>query len=152
MMTISNVTSSHDPTLNPYLSNAQSAWKQRAEDFKALAGALQSGDLAGAQQAFAAWQKDQPNSAQPASAGGASSPTTQAGRDLQALQSALSSGDLTGAQKAFATLKQDMHGAGRAGHHHHHRGGSVNSTTQAGSSTSDTTATQLLGGTLNVQA
>ena len=217
-MTVSSVSS----TLNTYQPDVQSPWKQRAQDFNALQSALQSGDLSGAQQAFAAFQKDMPASAQAAqtaqtnsastpnsqgakdfqalqsalgsgdlsgaqqafaslqkdlqsagstgrrhhhhgdsasnatqSAQGSSSSSqksSQGAQDLQALQTALTSGDLSGAQQAFAALKQDLQASGQAGHHHHRHSGSVNGTTQASSSTSSATATQAVGNTLDVQA
>jgi ribosomal protein S20 len=218
-MTVSNVSS----TVNPYQPDVQSPWKQRAQDFKALQSALQSGDLSGAQQAFAAFQKDMPASAQAAQTAQANSASTpnsqgakdfqalqsalgsgdlsgaqqafaslqkdlqsagstgrrhhhhgdsasnatqsaqgssssssqkssQGAQDLQALQTALTSGDLSGAQQAFAALKQDLQASGQAGHHHHRHSGSVNGTTQAASSTSSAAATQTVGSTLDVQA
>jgi len=121
-MTVSSVSSS------PYQTNAPTPWQQRAQDFKALANALQSGDLTGAQQAFAALQKDQPGSTSTTSASGQNS---QASNDFQSLQNALQSGDLSGAQQAFASLKQDLQGAHRGHHHHHHR--STQNTSSGGS-------------------
>ncbi len=83
--------------------------------FQQLAKSLQSGDLAGAQQAFATLQQDAPKGA--AGKGPLST-------DIAGLGQALQSGDLAGAQKAFATLQQDAQkvGAGRGHHHHHHHG------------------------------
>lgn len=134
---------------NPYVQNAQSqsglsaAFKQRKQDFSTLANALSSGDLQGAQQAFASLQQDmqaiqQARGAQGAGPdgnfngnaqngqGGAQGAASQRQQDFSALASALSSGDLQGAQKAFATLQQDMQ-ALRQGHHHH-GGGSAQPT------------------------
>jgi hypothetical protein len=144
---------------------------QGAKDFQALQSALGSGDMAGAQQAFAAMQKDlqgagwtgrrhhhhgdSATSTTQAAQGSSSASTqksSQGAQDLQALQTALTSGDLSGAQQAFAALKQDLQATGRAGHHRHHHGGSVNNTTQAASSTSGAAATQTVGSTLDVQA
>jgi ribosomal protein S20 len=133
-MTVSSVSSAQ----NTYQTDVQSAWKQRAQDFKALQSALQSGDISSAQQAFAALQKDQQSSSQATSATSATSATgqnSQLANDFQALQSALSSGDLSSAQQAFSALKQDMQGAGRTGHHHHHHAGSVDSSTQTAATT-----------------
>ena len=104
---------------NPYVQNAQmgqaSAFKQRRQDFEALAQALGSGDLSGAQSAFAALQQDlknvgQSQSGQQAGASGQDKFQTA----LQALSQALSSGDLSAAQSAFASLQQAR------GHHHRH--------------------------------
>ena len=131
-MTVSSVS----PALNSYQQEVQSPWKQRAKDFNALQSALQAGDLSGAQEAFAALQKDQPNSSQAAQASSASSQNSQGAKDFQALQSALSSGDLSGAQQAFASLKQDLQGAGRPGRHHHHHGGPKTETTPANQASS----------------
>ena len=140
-MTVSSVSS----TLNTYQPDVQSAWRQRTQDFKALQTALQSGDLSGAQQAFAAMQKDQQNSSQATQASSASSQNSQDAKDFQALQTAFSSGDLSGAQQAFAALQKDLQGTSQAGHHHHHHGGSANGTAQAASSASSATATQTVG-------
>jgi len=122
----------------------RSGFKQRSQDFKALESSLQSGDLTGAQQAFADLQKDLPNSSQTtaATSSNASAPTGQLGTDFQALQSALQAGDLSGAQGAFATLKQDMQSAGathRAHHHHHQqKADATSSSSQAATPTSAT--------------
>jgi ribosomal protein S20 len=134
-MTVSSVSS----TLSTYQTDVQSPRNQSVQAFKALQSALQSGDLSGAQTAFAALQKDlQPPSqtTQASSATGQSTQMSQGGQDLETLANALSSGELSGAQQAFASLQQDLQGTGRARRHHHH-GGSANSTTrasQAGSS------------------
>ena len=130
-MTVSCVSS----TLSTYQTDVQSPRNQSVQAFKALQSALQSGDLSGAQTAFAALQKDlQPPSptTQASSAAGQSTQMSEGGQDLETLANALSSGDLSGAKQAFASLQQDLQGTGRAGrHHHHHHGGSANSTTQA---------------------
>jgi len=94
----------------------QTQRKQRNQDFKALQSALQSGDLTGAQQAFANFQQDAPSS----SPAGKKTQNTQAVADFQSLQSALQTGDLNAAQKAFASWQQDLQSAGKAHHHHHH--------------------------------
>jgi len=101
-MNVSNVSAG----VGSYSSAVQSPWKQRAQDFRALASALQSGDLATAQQAFAALQKDTPAAATGATSGtGTTNPITQ---DFQALQTALQGNDVSAAQKAFTTLRQDL--------------------------------------------
>jgi hypothetical protein len=84
--------------------------KQVQSDFQSLATALQTGNLAGAQQAFASLTKDAPSIAQGVSSGGGSNP-------LGKLASALQSGDLAGAQQAFAALTQPGK-SHRHGHHH----------------------------------
>lgn len=91
-----------------------------ATDFKALAQALQSGDLNRAQQAFASLQQDAPWVGRALSASSAIAPAggSSAVTALQDLRSALQSGDLSGAQQAFANLQQSAH-AGHHAHHHH---------------------------------
>jgi hypothetical protein len=134
---------------DPYQVSTQNNFKKRAQDFKALQSALQSGDLTSAQQAFSSLLKDQQGSTQAATpASSTSGQTSPLQNDFQALQSALQSGDLSGAQSAFATLKQDIQSAGgahRAHHHHHHQvqgaGNAVNGANQTGSSTDTASAT-----------
>jgi hypothetical protein len=110
---------------NTYQSTLQSNVKQRQQDFQSLADALQAGNLQGAQQAFAALQKDRSASPQVAAVTG----SQQAGQsnplhqDIQALQSALQANDLPGAHKALTTFQQDLQQAGHAHHRHHHGGG-----------------------------
>ena len=138
-MTVSTVSL----TLTTIQISVQSASNQPVQDYKALQSALKSGDLSGAQTAFAALQKDlQPSSqtGQASSAAGQGTQMSQGGKDLEALANALSSGDLSGAQQAFASLQQDMQATGQVRrHHHHHHAGSGNSSTQAsqGSSKSE---------------
>jgi hypothetical protein len=118
-MSVSPISSS---SVNPYQAQLADAFQQRGQDFKALGTALQSGDLAGAQQAFAALKTDtttiQSAQSQPS---WQNSPVSQ---DMKTLESALNSGDLSGAQKAFATLQQDVQAVrkshGGHGHHVHH--------------------------------
>jgi len=151
MSSINSVSS----TTNPYQTNSQSPWQQISQDFKTLQSALQSGDLGGAQQAFASLQQSQQNSSQPGTSGtggsaGQNSPTANA---FQALQSALSTGNLSAAQQAFATMQQNMQSAGaRKTGHHHHAGGSSGNTTQTTSPTSSDTATPMVTSLLDVQA
>jgi hypothetical protein len=79
-------------------SSSVSNWQQRQQNFKALGSALQSGDLAGAQQAFATIAANNP-----AVASNPNSPLAQIGQALQ-------SGNLAGAQQA-AQAWRGMHGA-----------------------------------------
>src|ERR1700674_1842349 len=74
--------------------------------FSQLADALQSGDAAGAQSAYATLAQS------PVAQG--SGPVAQA---LQQIGQDLQSGDIAGAQKALAALQQQI-----KGHHHHHHG------------------------------
>ena len=68
------------------------AWQQRQQDFKALARALQAGDLSTAKTAYTALA----GSGRPAAS--STSPLAQLGQALQA-------GDLAGAQKAMASMR-----------------------------------------------
>lgn len=108
---------------------------------KQLASALQSGDLAGAQKAFASLTKQLQNS------GAAPAPNSTMGSDLAALGKALGAGDLTTAQQAFSQLQTDAQAAPTAsqgvkashhGHHHHHGAAAASSATD--STTSSTTS------------
>ena len=146
-MNISNVSSAPPQ----WQSIAQSGSNRRAKDFQALRSSLQSGDLAGAQAAFANLQKDAPNTSQVTGASGSSSnqpnQSSQIDKDFQTLQAALQSGDLTGAQSAFAALKQDLQssgstqGAHRHHHHHHEPAGSDGGSSTPGLTPASTNAT-----------
>jgi hypothetical protein len=81
--------------------NTQNTTSNPFTDLAALGGALQSGDLTGAQDAFATLPQDMGN-------GSGQTTTATPGMDLTSLGNALQSGDLTGAQDAFATLMQDL--------------------------------------------
>jgi hypothetical protein len=123
------------------LTNASSAqsttspYRKIKQDMQALAAALQSGDLGGAQTAFATLQQDAPNLTVQSQKANTTNPRAQA---LAALGTALQSGNLTQAQQAFATLQQVTQGvAGTQGHHHHHHHSSGSSTDQTASSGSD---------------
>jgi hypothetical protein len=112
--------------------SSSTSGSQRRQGVGALAQALQSGDLAGAQKAFSALSQKFP-AASPSAADGSTSTDARA-NDLSQLSKALQSGDLAGAQKAFASLKQDAQSVGAAQsagatqqsgqvhqHHGHHR-------------------------------
>jgi hypothetical protein len=103
---------------NPYANATPSVFEQRKAAFQALATALQSGDLAAAQTAFATVQPSASNGQSAQSV--TSAVQDPLNNDLQTLASALQSGDLAGAQKAFAALQQDMQKIGGHRHHHHH--------------------------------
>jgi DNA-binding FadR family transcriptional regulator len=142
-MSISSVCSSTDvyQMYQTEPTNLQSKVGQFRQEFNALASALQSGDLSGAQQAFAALQKLLPNfsantqtqNGQPGS-GQNTFPT-----DFNALGQALQSNDPQKAQEAFAKLQQDIQSIqGRHHHHHHHH--------KASGSTQGTTGNQTQNG------
>lgn len=74
------------------------AWQQRQQNFQALSKALQSGDLSGAQTAFASLT-------QAAASGANSNPSSP----LAQLGKALQSGDLGAAQTAFSQMRSAHH-------------------------------------------
>jgi hypothetical protein len=137
-MSISAITSvTNAPALD------YSRFQQRLQDFRVLQSSLQAGDLAGAQQAFAAFQKDAQRAAQPSGTTSTLGQSSQASKDFQALQNALQSNDLKGAQQAFATLRQGLKSARQAGKahhaHRHHRGnGGAAGAISSSSSTANT--------------
>ena len=133
--------------MNAFMEYWRSQIQRGRQDFRQLSNALQSGDLAAAQQAFTDLQAVTPGfgpPAEPASspdaaaaaANGASNssasttapadPREVVKSDVAALGTALQSGDLAGAKTAFAKLQQDMQSLKDAHHphkHHHARGG-----------------------------
>ena len=148
-MSISSISSNSSLDQTDWRSLANQ-WKQ---DFKQLAGTLQSGDLAGAQQAFAALQQlqqsdrsgGQSSNRQPANPG-----NNPIQNDFAALGKALSSGDLTGAQTAFSQLQSDLKAGFQSGasggvqsahHGHRHRHASSASDSDSDSGATDQTTT-----------
>jgi hypothetical protein len=134
-MSVSPISTS---SANPYQAQLASAFRQRGQDFKALGNALQSGDLAGAQQAFAALKKDTQTiqSAQQQQ----SQPPGQNSRirpNFATVESALDSGDLSGAQKAFAIVQQDIQAVRKFHGRHVHQTPAPQSTTQNDSEGAD---------------
>jgi hypothetical protein len=119
---------------NSYYQYAQTA-NQRQTDFQNLGNALQSGNLAGAQNAFAALQQNLPNNSSQ-QAGAQSNPSNPVATDFQNLANALSSNNLTSAQQAYAQLQQDLKSLQGHHHHHHHGGDSGSSESQGTSQTS----------------
>jgi hypothetical protein len=142
----------------------QSSVNQLRQTFKQLASSLQSGDLAGAQQAFTSLEHLlQSSKAQPAV-----TPQSSVQSDLAALGRALSSGDLSAAQGDFSKLQKDSQpstqrnassqtvGSSRR-HGHHHRpeaSDSDSSATTTSTTASITTATSQnsTGGTISLYA
>ena len=142
-------------TASPYQAQLASAFKQRGQDFKALGNALQSGDLAGAQQAFAALKKDtqtiqsaQQQQSQP------SGPNSRIRPNFETVESALDSGDLSGAQKAFATVQQDIQAVRKSPGRHVHQTPAPKSTTQTDSEAAKdgNSSTQSIGTNTNQSA
>jgi len=132
-------------------SSLQSLFMQPKQDLLALKTDLSSGNLAGAQKDFAAFQQDALNlfknsNSQPGSQSSPQTGSSQLSTDLNALQSALSSGNVTGAQKAFAAFQQDLHTAGMAHRHHgrhhpHHEEDTQNTAANSQNGTNQTAAT-----------
>jgi hypothetical protein len=109
----------------------------------ALAKAINSGNLTGAQQAFAQLSQTLGGNS---NGGGGSNTNTNNPNDpfsqaLDAIGQALQSGDISGAQQALASLQQQAQ-SGRAHHHHGgHRGGAgANGGTNASTATSPLTS------------
>jgi hypothetical protein len=137
-MSVSSITSNSNLNQSDWQNNFQ----QLRKEFEALAGALQSGDLTGAQNAFADLQKLQPssspaNSAQTNGQGGG-----QLAADFKALGDALQKGDMDSARTAFAKLQQDAQSIHHHRHHRHHASG-----TQDAGSNAATTLTNSTGST-----
>jgi hypothetical protein len=148
-MSVTGVCSTSYPSQTMF----QSQIKQRRGDFLALQESLQSGDLAGAQQAFATLKQDI-QAARQAQGGEPNGAQTQRRNDVQSLAQALQSGNLAGAQKAFAALQQDVQQIRQAYDHHHQHDGnmqqtivSAGSNVDAGSSRVSATST---GNNLNI--
>jgi hypothetical protein len=144
-----NGVSSIDTTNSQAAQSSQiSPARKLRQDFDALAQALSSSNLSGAQQAFATFQQDLKSipQNQGAQKTASSQPSSQVGQSnpqdaLTALTQALNSGNIGGAQNAFSTLLQDLQGqAGAAPRHgHHHHGGGTQSTAGASATSTPTT-------------
>jgi hypothetical protein len=146
-MTISGIS----PSYNTYQTgSAQNNFQQMRQDFKDLASTLQSGDLSGAQNAYAALQQimqTAQSSNQNPSQNNSNSNNAQSqfSTDLAAIGKALQSGDLKSAQDAFAKLQQDMKAAG-GGHHHHHHAQGAEGAGNAGNSLNGSSTAAVAGG------
>ena len=94
------------------------------DNFQQLEQALQSGNLSGAQQAFAALQQLMPNlsASNQTQNGQINSSQSLFRTGLNAIGQALKSGDLSAAKAAFTKLQQDIQSfnKGHKGHHHLH--------------------------------
>ena len=125
----------------------QNTFQQRRQDFNQLAQALQSGDLSGAQKAFADLQSLQQNN----SGTNPNSNGSPIQNDFAALGQALQSGNLSQAQSDFTQLQNDLQTAFQnqsgsqgtsgthRGHHHHHHHSEASSQDSSGSTSTDTT-------------
>ena len=99
---------------NALQNNFRAAFKQKTEDFKALASAIQSGDLTGAQSAYDTVAKDIQNNPRIAKSG----KNDQINKDLSTLGDAIKAGNADAAKQAFATLARDLKGLRHGGHKH----------------------------------
>lgn len=125
LMTISGISSTSS---NPYYTDqnaARQSWTQ-------LTAALQSGNLAAAQSAYASFTQN---------AGGQIDPSSPLGQAVAQIGQDLQSGNIGAAQQTLNALPQS-HGAHR--HHHHGGGGGISaqtSSTQASSASPADTVT-----------
>ena len=120
--------------------------------FMQLSKAISSGDVNGAQQAYAQLTQALGNNGGTGSTNNSNDPFSQA---LAAIGQSLQSGDIGGAQQALANLQQQMQGA--RGHHHHgghHGGGQANaaSNTASSATTTPTVASGTSGNAVDVTA
>ncbi len=122
-MSISSINSGANPACQ---TGPSSLFKQVRQDFKAIENAVQSGDLASAKQAVAAFQQDQQNLQNARGAAGGPNqdpqPNSQFKNMVSSLITSIQSGDLSSAQKSLSAVQANMRAFG-AGHHHHHSGG-----------------------------
>ena len=127
---ISNSTPAYQP------SSQQTDFRQQ---FGQLVAAIKSGDLSGAQQAYADLSQLQSSGAGPAA--NASNPVSKA---LNQIGQALQGGDISGAQQALAALSQQAQGAHHG--HHHHGGGKSAAPAPAPADAANSTASARPGG------
>jgi DNA-binding FadR family transcriptional regulator len=140
-MSVSGVSSA----TNPFSNYLQSRYNQQIQDFQGLASAVQSGDLASAQTALTAFQKDIQKNPQGPLATALADPNSQISKDFQALQTALQSNDVAGAQNAFAALAQGL----KSIHHHRHHKSDGDSAQSTSNTSSSNSTSSLIGVNLN---
>lgn len=95
-MSVAGLSSTH--FLAPHF-HLPASFSAARNNFQQLSQALQSGDLAGAQQAYANLTSNK---------AGTQSSQSQIAEDFSNLGQSLQAGDLSGAQNTFATLQQDL--------------------------------------------
>ncbi len=101
-----------------YAGNAQATNPQNPRQlFVQLIKSIQSGDLAGAQKAYASLTQAQSDTA--------SDPNDPFSQAMQQIGASLQSENIGGAQQALSTLQHELEGKHQAHHHHHHSGGSL---------------------------
>ena len=103
--------------------------------FMQLTKAVSSGDLSGAQQAYAQLTQALGNTS-----GGTSNSSDPFSQALNTIGQALQNGDIGGAQQALTTLQQQMQ-AGRGQHRHGHHHGSGGTGGAAGNAMTNATPT-----------
>jgi hypothetical protein len=145
-MSVSGVSGSSSTSgLYQPVSQSSSSQKDVRDSFKQMADAIQSGDINGAQNAFASLAQllntDQDSDQSPTnSATNSQSSTNSDASDFTALLGqigdSLQSGDLSGAQQTLQTLQQTARGS----HHRHHQGGGT-ATSQTSQSDPSASAT-----------
>ena len=140
-MSVSGVSSA----TNPFSNYLQSRYNQQIQDFQGLASAVQSGDLASAQTALTAFQKDIQKNPQGPLATALADPNSQISKYFQALQTALQSNDVAGAQNAFAALAQGL----KSIHHHRHHKSDGDSAQSTSNTSSSNSTSSLIGVNLN---
>ena len=142
------------------MSQSQSVWQaqqqQWQQDFQDLGTALQSGNIANAQQDFQSLMQGLSGSSSAAvasSTGSSSTSGTSLSQDLTALGSALQSGNLTAAQQAFQTLTQGLQSLqqtqGAHHHHHHHHSQAAVASSSGTDAQTPSTASGTAGNTIN---
>jgi hypothetical protein len=127
------------PLVNNYQNSPQDNFRQT---FMQMVKAIKSGDLSGAQQAYATLAQMQASSQGPSA--DQSSPF---GAALGQIGQALQNGDIAGAQQALSSLGQQLH----AHHHHgHHRPSNDASSGSPSAGADGSTAT--VGGNVDLSA
>jgi len=122
------------------------------QQFLAVAKAITSGNLSGAQAAFAQLSQTLGNNSNGGNS--ADKPNDPLSQALAAIGQALQSGDINGAQQALASLQQQAQGARGHHHHHGHRGdaGPNGGTTPSSAATTPSITAATTGTTLDVTA
>jgi ribosomal protein L18 len=92
----------------------QNPFQKIQQDFKQLASDLQSGDLSGAQSAYASIEQLLPANQSSSGSATGSNGSSAIQSDFASLGQALQSGDLSGAQSAFSQLQSDLQTAAQS--------------------------------------
>ena len=140
---------------NPYPTKINTSFKASLDDFSSMADAINNGDLAGAQSAYASFKTNLQNAKGLSSVVNSNS---QIGKDFQALDSAFQSGDMATIQSTFQTLQKDLGQLGNQvqGHkhhpHHHHQENQVNDAANTSAASSTISINASTSGNSNQQA